>query len=120
MKKQKTVDELKENAIIFWPIEICKKEQSTSVIPLLLKSHEKFISILHLSDSDPMAWKQIVDKVEDMPSNLFLKHLCVLSDIGGEKLMRFRSELPTILDNNELIFNWKNKQHKVSIEESFL
>lgn len=67
-----------------------------------------------------MAWKQIVDKVEDMPSNLFLKHLCVLSDIGGEKLMRFRSELPTILDNNELIFNWKNKQHKVSIEESFL
>lgn len=115
MKNPQTVDELKENAIIFWPIEICEKEQATSVIPLLLKSHEKFISILHLSDSEPMAWKEIVEKVEDMPSNLFLKHLCVLSDVGGEKLMRFRTELPSILDNNELIFNWKNKQYKYQL-----
>ncbi len=116
MKNPKTVEELKENAIIFWPIEICKKEKSTSVIPLLLKSHEKFISILHLADSHPMAWKEIVDKVDDMPSNLFLKHICVLSDIGGEKLMRFRSELSSILDNNEIVFNWKRKHHKYRLK----
>ncbi len=116
MKNPKTVEELKKRAVIFWPAEICKQEKATSVIPLLLESQEKFISILHLADAAPLAWKEILGNVEGLPPNLFLKHLCVLSDIGGEKLMRFRSELPSILENGEIVFNWKGKLHRHRLE----
>lgn len=78
--------ELRENAVLFWPKDVLEKEANLSVLPLLLKTQDKFISLLTLSDSGPKSWKQFVDSVEEMPGNLFLKPLMVLTDLAGEAL----------------------------------
>tara|TARA_B100001964_G_C14243828_1_gene606415 strand:- start:2084 stop:3097 length:1014 start_codon:yes stop_codon:yes gene_type:complete len=112
VKNPKTVKELKSKAVVFWPNELCEKEKRASIIPMLLKTQEKFISILHLADSKPTSWKGIVKNLPNMPANLFLKHLCVLSDIGGERLKRFRTTLPKVLRNGLMEFNWKNSTYR--------
>src|SRR5882672_5615237 len=83
-KYARTLDELKGKAVLHWPHELIEREASISVLPLLLKTQDKFISILNLSDSSPDSWKKFVDVSEEVKGNLFLKHLMVLSDLGGE------------------------------------
>lgn len=85
-KYSRTLDELKTKAVLFWPTEILSREASASILPLLLKTQDKFISVLNLSDAAPDAWKRFVDVSEDIKGNIFLKHLMVLSDLGGEAL----------------------------------
>ena len=58
-KYARTLAELKEKAVLFWPREILEREASVSILPLLLKTQEKFISILNLSDSSPDSWKKL-------------------------------------------------------------
>jgi len=83
---QRTFSELKEKAVLFWPKEILESEATISVLPMLLKTQDKFISMLNLSDSGPEAWLNFVDHVEEVKGNLFLKHLMVLTDLAGEAL----------------------------------
>jgi hypothetical protein len=108
MSKREYLD-LKEQALIFWPPELAERERDTSIIPLLLQTQDKFISILHVADTSPFAWKEVLPRTKDFPANLFLKHLMVLSDVGGETLKRFKSELPPMFPDQQLHFVWKNK-----------
>ena len=85
-KYARSLESLREKAVLFWPQEIIEKEASVSILPLLLKTQDKFISILNLADASPEAWKKLVDVSPEMKGNLFLKHLMVLSDLGGEAL----------------------------------
>jgi len=102
--------DLKSQALIFWPPEIAERERNSSIIPLLLQTQDKFISILHVADTSPFAWKDILPKTTDFPANLFLKHLMVLSDVGGETLKRFKSELPPMFPDQTLHFVWKDNK----------
>lgn len=99
---------LEENALMFWPDHIAKIEKEASVIPKLIETQDKFISLLNIADSEPFAWKNVLETSKDLYPNLFLKHLQVLSDIGGEKLMRFKTALPNIFKDNILEFIWRN------------
>ena len=76
---------------------------------MLIDSQDKFISILNISDKNPTAWKETLKNTKSISANLFLKHLMVLSDIGGEKLMRFKTELPNLLSQNSLDYTWNSK-----------
>lgn len=49
----RTIDDLRKNAELFWSADLAKKELDSSVIPLLLETQSKFISILHVADSAP-------------------------------------------------------------------
>ena len=104
------LEELEHNALRHWPAEIIKEERMTSIIPTLIRSQDKFISILNVADATPFVWKDILKVTSGMPSNLFLKHLMVLSDYGGEKVKKIRSELPKLLGSNRMSFVWKGKQ----------
>jgi hypothetical protein len=84
----RTLQELKERAVLFWPKELREREAEVSVLPLLLETQDKFISVLTLADAGPDAWKKFVDLSEQMKGNLFLKHLMVLSDFAGEALKK--------------------------------
>lgn len=44
-KYQRTIEELNEAASKFWPSELSDKEAEISIIPLLLKTQDHFISI---------------------------------------------------------------------------
>jgi hypothetical protein len=102
------IHDLENNALKFWPAEIAEKEKDSSIIPKLIETQEKFISILNISDLNPYIWKDTLLSTKTLSGNLFLKHLIVLSDIGGEKLMRFKKELPGVF-NNGMNFIWDGK-----------
>ena len=74
MPYPRTVEELKKNAVIYWPSEIAEKERSSSIIPLLLATQDHFISVLHLADKDPNAWTQFLSLTDALYPNLFLSN----------------------------------------------
>ncbi len=108
--------DLKSNAFIWWPAEIAEKEQKTSVIPLLLETQDSFISLLHISDKSPMSWKEVLPNTKSLYPNLFLKHLMILTDIGGEKTKRLKTELPDILGGNVLKYIWKKQEYEYKFQ----
>ena len=103
------IKDLENNALKFWPKEIAAQERSSSIIPRLIETQDKFISLLNIADANPFAWKVVLLSSKTLSANLFLKHLIVLSDIGGEMLMRFKSELPNVFKDNKLQFIWHSK-----------
>lgn len=54
MASPKSVEELRETAVIYWPDEIAEKEKDLSVLPILLSTQESFISVLKLADQPQM------------------------------------------------------------------
>ncbi len=102
----RNLEDLEEHALKFWPTELAQKEQNLSIIPKLIETQDKFISLLNISDGSPFVWKETLRSTKSLSANLFLKHLVVLSDIGGEKLMRFKKEFPKLFINGVLDFNW--------------
>jgi len=108
----RNIVDLEKSAIKFWPAKLSQQEQSSSVIPRLIESQEKFIAVLYVSDASPIAWQNTLHTTTGLPPNLFLKHLVVLSDVGGEKLQRYRKELPTWFPHGYMTFRWKDKEHK--------
>lgn len=116
MAKRRSYDDLKQNAVIFWPSELADKEQASSIIPMLLATQDKFISLLHVADSSPGCWNAILAKTSHFPPNLFLKHLMVLADLGGEKLKRFNTELPAVFANGSMHYMWNAQQHTYTFQ----
>jgi hypothetical protein len=106
-----TPEELKPRASLFWPDELRVKEEAISVIPKLIKTQDKFISILDVSDGNPNAWIKVLGQMKDFPANLFLKHLMVLADVGGEPLKRLSPELRAIFQDGKMVFVWNGKNH---------
>ena len=110
-KYMRTLAEFKKRAVLFWPRELLEREASVSVLPLLLKTQDKFISILNLSDSAPDSWRTIVDVSDDVKGNLFLKHLMVLSDLGGEALNKL-PPLKNYFKGGKMNYVWREKKYK--------
>jgi hypothetical protein len=88
------IEELEANALKFWPEKIAELERNLSIIPKLIETQDKFISLLNIADAEPFAWKKVLSTSKQLSANLFLKHLIVLSDVGGEKLMRSKRSFP--------------------------
>lgn len=117
-KYARTLAELKEKAILFWSREILEREASVSILPLLLKTQDEFISVLKLAKSSPKKWKEVVRVNEDgdFKGNLFLKHLMVLSDLGGEAL----SKLPPLskyFQNGKMLYVWREENHEYEFQK---
>lgn len=102
------IQDLENKALKFWPQEISDTEKNSSIIPKLIETQDKFVSLLNISDANPFKWKDTLSSSKTLSGNLFLKHLIVLSDIGGEKLMRFKKELPEVFKRG-MKFIWDGK-----------
>lgn len=111
----RNIDELEMCALKFWPAEIAAQEKDISIIPRLIETQEKFISLLNISDSSPFIWKETLSHTKSLAGNLFLKHLMVLADIGGETLMRLKKELSTILGET-FHFNWDGNLYSYTFQ----
>ncbi len=105
------IHDLEKNAIMFWAAELAELERNSSIIPKLIETQDKFISLLNVADANPFAWKNVILSSKQLPANLFLKHLMVLSDVGGEKMMRFKRALPSLFANDTLEFVWNEKKY---------
>ncbi len=94
-------EELYRHASKFWPQELSGLAAEKSVIPLLLETQDQFLSILNI---DVPAFENIYKIIEmsKLSPNLFLKHLVVISDFGGEKLMRLNREFSSLFPEGSM------------------
>jgi hypothetical protein len=99
MKYKKTLADLERVAIKWWPKDLEAQVAQSSVIPKLIQTQDQFISILKLSGNSP---EQIFSVIEasELPPNLFLKHLVVLADYGGELIKRLGNEFEDVFPRN--------------------
>lgn len=91
----KDIYQLQEQAVIWWPAELSKTQVEGSIIPRLIETRGKFVSLLKLSGSHPYDIFELAQKAA-FPANLLIKHLAVLTDVGGEGLKRIGSEFSNI------------------------
>lgn len=130
-----TVENLAQGACNYWPTELVKEAADQSTLIPLLETQDTFLNLLKIADADPYAWKEALTHNKALSANLFLKHLMVLTDIGGERLQRYAKDFFQLFPNGKLEFMfddstytyqfskndkriWHNK--KLRIEKSLL
>ncbi|MBN1873395.1 MAG: restriction endonuclease [Anaerolineae bacterium] len=107
---RRTVSELSELASIFWPSELSEEAAKLSVIPILLKTQDEFIAILGVPVPDLCNLFDIVN-ASSFSGNLFLKHLVILADFGGEQLQRVNSNFEVLFPSGSMEYFWNKKSH---------
>ena len=114
---QKTYEELDKVASKFWPAELSELEAKISIVPLLLNTQDQFISILSVETPNLDSLFKIIE-ASNLPANLFVKHLAILADFGGELLKRIsRSlEFQMLFPGGKLHYFWNNKLHTYSFK----
>ncbi len=109
-KYNRTVEELRELASMFWPPELSQKEADISIIPKLLETQDQFISIIGTDFPDLNSLFKAVELAKLTP-NLFLKHLVVLADFGGEQLMRINSRFHELFPSGKFNYMHNGSLH---------
>ena len=91
----KTIEQLEKDACRYWPKEISDAVKYANPIALLVKSQDKFLSILKCAKSNPLAWFDVL-KNSDLPAvGTLLKFSdCSVnfSDSGISELAKFIEE----------------------------
>lgn len=105
----RTFEQLETVASKFWPAELSEIESKLSVIPLLLKTQDQFINIISLETPSLEKLFTVIESAS-LPANLFLKHLVILADFGGEMLQRVSAEFESLFPSGELHYFWRGEQ----------
>lgn len=100
MKYKRDIKELEQKAILWWPPHLNEANSSISIIPRLLETQDDFLNIISLAKGNPYKIFALLEASE-FPANLFLKHLSVLSDYGGEPIQRLGRSFDTIFKNKD-------------------
>lgn len=114
MRFNRNISELEEKAILWWPEHLNQANAAISVIPKLLQTQDDFLNIISLSKKNPY---QVFDLLEasEFPANLFLKHLCVLADYGGEPIQRLGIAFSSIFQSGKskhsIVFSWNSDSY---------
>jgi hypothetical protein len=113
---QRTVSELQNLASMFWPSELSEEAAKLSVIPKLLETQDEFIAILSVPVSDLRNLFKVVN-ASSFSGNLFLKHLVILADFGGEQLQRVNSNFSMLFPANSIEYIWNGERHIYRFQE---
>lgn len=106
-----TVEEIERTACLYWPEHLTSTASDISMLPLLLQTQDKFISVLKCSDKSPTAWQKVVTDFSSLSPNVFLKHLMVLTDIGGERLQRFAKDFDALFPTGSMEYAWDGQTY---------
>ncbi len=113
---QKNVAELRAVASMFWPEEFSQEAAKLSVVPLLLNTQDQFLSILGVDVPD-IAQLFVLLEAAELPANLFLKHLMILADFGGEILQRVNDNFSMLFPDGKIEYEWKNRIHSYQFQQ---
>ncbi|KTF13709.1 hypothetical protein [Pseudoalteromonas sp. H105] len=113
--KPTTID-LQTTAILHWSEEMLEKADSLSALPILLKTQDEFIALLKVASKTPLSWASVLSESKALTPSIFLKHLMVLSDLGGEALNKL-SPLSNAFPNNEITFLWNEEEFTYPFRE---
>lgn len=114
MKFNRNINDLEKNAILWWPEHLNQANAAISVIPKLLQTQDDFLKIISLSKKNPYQVFNLLEASE-FPANLFLKHLCVLADYGGEPIQRLGRAFSLIFQSGKgkhsIEFSWNSNNY---------
>jgi hypothetical protein len=111
MKKfNRTLDELRGQAVLHWPKELLERLSEVSPLHKVLATQEKFLGLLKVADKSPTAWPEVLKHTE-LPGNIFLKHLMILADLGGEALNKL-VPLDRYFADKKMVFHWQGKDYE--------
>lgn len=102
---ERTLEELEKHGCRWWPKEVRDKAAEISVLHTLIETQDKFISILKLLNRNEPERITPLLKASGIPYNLFLKHMLVLADFGGEPLQRVNADFINIFPEGTLTFD---------------
>lgn len=103
-KYTRTPEELRRRASLYWPRDLSAGSAEV-VVARLLETQEQFLGTLSVADREPTSWKQALSSCSLAP-DLFLKHLVILADVGGEIINRINP----LKQTQTLHFRWKNQE----------
>lgn len=116
-KFKRSVAELQQNAVKFWPKELLSRAATISPFPLLLNTQEDFLAILSVPVENLEKMFQVLE-ASSMPANLFLKHLMVLTDFSGETFKRIMGEFDELFPSRRFSYS-RMLNNKQSITETY-
>lgn len=105
----RTIDDLAQIGSKWWPKEVREEAMKMSILQYLLDTQERFISLLTLADKNKPEKLFSLIEASDFEYHLFLKHLILLTDVGGEPIQRFNASFSEIFPNGELIYRIGNR-----------
>lgn len=108
----KTIEQLEVDACLYWPGHLANSAAEVSSIPILIKTQDQFLSLLKCSDKTPVSWKDTLNTSTTLQPSIFLKHLMVLSDVGGERLQRLAKDFNKIFPDNSFSYIWDAKKYE--------
>lgn len=116
----RTIEDLEKIGSKWWPKEVRDEANKTSILKTLLDTQEEFISILKLTklegqfglffeegdlvDMDHHQGTNIFKVIEasGLRLNVFLKHLAILTDFGGEPMKRLNTSFTELFPDGML------------------
>lgn len=105
----RSIKDLEQVGSKWWPKEVREEAMKVSILQYLLDTQEDFISLLTLADRNkPEKLFKLIEDA-DFEFHLFLKHLILLTDVGGEPIQRFNASFSEIFPNGELAYKVGNK-----------
>lgn len=108
-KYTRDLAELRNHAILHWPKELLERLADQSPIHKILSTQDKFLGLLKVADKTPTAWLEVLQLTE-LPGNVFLKHLMILADLGGEALNKL-TPLEHYFPNAQMEYHWRDKDY---------
>ncbi len=99
MNYQRSFQELESKATLWWSTQLHEANATISIVPKLLETQDDFLRIISLSKANPFKVFDLLEASE-FPANLFLKHLSVLADYGGEPIQRLGRSFDDIFKNS--------------------
>jgi hypothetical protein len=112
MSYKRTIQELQSKATLWWSANLNEANANINIIPKLLETQDDFLRIISLAKGNPFKVFDLLEASE-FPANLFLKHLSVLADYGGEPIQRLGRSFDDIFKNNDgkyfINFIWEAK-----------
>ena len=91
IKYNRNLEELEDRACKWWPENLIAIEKESSIIPILIETQDRFISILTLaSQENPLGVFGIIS-ASKFPANLFIKHLMIFKRLWKRAIATYKS-----------------------------
>lgn len=114
MNYKRSIQELENQAVLWWPEALSEANANINIIPKLIETQEDFLRVLALSKESPTQVFDII-KAAHFPANLFVKHLSVLADYGGEPIQRlgrsFADIFPLKNSLRSMQYSWEGNNY---------
>lgn len=104
---RRTVDDLDRVASKFWPKDLFDQESEQSAIPRLVQTQDDFLALMLVPVNSVEALFKVIN-TSSVPANLFLKHLVVLTDFGGEPLQNVGGSFAAWFPQRKMTYLWPN------------